>query len=466
MWQADPKEIETQCNKVFSGAPQTNLVRACKINDGILSFSESELKKLQQKFENQSIKLAFFIPASGSGSRMFQFIHEYNNTKNAEINGQMEHFINSLEEFAFYRQLSPELKKQFQEYNFEVDQLCKYLLESEGLGYVKKPKGLIPFHTLGPFILNPFQEHLIQGSSFSFLPPSFHFTIQKEFENEFKEVLKSTEELHGDTFEVHFSHQSSSTNSIAFDENREVLRDKNDQIVTRPSGHGALLPLLNEVQEELIFIKNIDNVQHYSRKEINEQVLATLGGLMNQFREEAKEIFDAPSLSELFNLNEKYQIIDSDQLNTIKGNEAIRAVLNRPIRICGMVRNEGQPGGGPFWIENEGVVSKQIIEKSQISHDSQQRSILLKSTHFNPVMIAACPISFTNEKFDLEQFSDPNAYFVVNKTECGKSIQYIERPGLWNGGMANWITLFIEIPNESFTPVKTVLDLLEDAHKA
>lgn len=465
MWQITPEEIEEQRKKVFAELPHTQLVRACKIGDGILNLSLEDLDRLQQKFKHSSTPFSFFVPASGSGSRMFQFIHEYQKTDDPEISGQMEHFINSLDQFAFYRQLSPDLKAQFQTYNFEIEQLCSFLLGENGLGFAKKPKGLIPFHNLGPFVLNPFQEHLIQGAALCHCKPKFHFTIQKNFEEEFNSVLRSTEALHGESFEIEFSYQCENTNSIAFDAEQNTVDDKNGKIITRPSGHGALLPILDTIDSELIFIKNIDNVQHYSKKETNEKVLNALGGLLLQFKEDAKEIFEAPSLSELFNLNEKYQIFDREELNKVKGAEAIRALLNRPIRVCGMVRNEGQPGGGPFWISSHGKTSKQIIEKAQISHDPMQRSILLKSTHFNPVVIAASPKSFTNKKFNLEDFSDPGAYFVVHKMEAEQEIQYIERPGLWNGGMADWITLFMEIPNEAFTPVKTVLDLLDDAHR-
>lgn len=465
MWQPSQEEIEEQRKKVFANLPLTSLVRPCKINDGILHFEQHEIQQLSHKFNHSNLDIAHFIPASGSGSRMFQFIHEYQKTTNSVINGRMEYFINSLSEFAFFRQLPSKIKEDFETQNFEVEQICDTLLKPNELGFANKPKGLIPFHKVGPFILNPFQEHLIQGSRISNNRPSFFFTIQKEFEDEFRHVLRSTEELHGENFKISFDFQCVNSNSIAFDSEQNPVINGGGAILTRPSGHGALLPLLDKVNHEMIFIKNIDNVQHYSKKEVGENVQTMMGGLLMQFREEAKEIFEAPSLGDLFELNEKYQVFDRQEINKIKGADAIRTILNRPIRVCGMVRNEGQPGGGPFWIENDGIISKQIVEKAQIGIDHFQRNILLKSSHFNPVMIALAPHSFTGEKFNLNEFSDESAYFVVSKGENGTAIKYLERPGLWNGGMANWISIFVEIPSEAFTPVKTVLDLLDESHR-
>ena len=189
-----------------------------------------------------------------------------------------------------------------------------------------------------------------------------------------------------------------------------------------------------------------------------------LSGMLLLFKNEAHKIYDSPSLNELLDLNQKYQLFDQHEIENIHGAEAIRELLNRPVRVCGMVRNEGQPGGGPFWIEHNGRASKQIVEKAQISADHDQRNILLKSTHFNPVMISASVTSFDGKKFDLTRYRDENAFFIVHKTNNGESVNYLEQPGLWNGSMANWITLFIEIPSSAFSPVKTLTDLIHPSH--
>jgi hypothetical protein len=190
-----------------------------------------------------------------------------------------------------------------------------------------------------------------------------------------------------------------------------------------------------------------------------------LGGLLLDFKVEAQKVFDAPSIEALQSLNERFQVFSESQINEIKTVDCIKSLLNRPSRVCGMVKNEGQPGGGPFWVNDKGVVSKQIVEKAQISLKGDQYRMMVQSTHFNPVMIAASSISLDGQKFDLMDFKDDTKYFIVRKKHHGKEINFIELPGLWNGSMANWNTIFLEIPSETFSPVKTVLDLLEDAHK-
>lgn len=464
-WKPTEEMIEEQRKKVFGPTPYAHLVRPCKINDGILRFDEEKKKAFIRSFENHDQSLAFFVPASGSGSRMLQFLYEYKQNNDEELSGQMEHFLNALSEFAFYRQLPESLQQAIREQNFEIDDLIDHLLSEEGLRLGKIPKGLIPFHNVGPFILNPFQEHLLQGSRVTQNKPEFHFTIQKDFEQEIGRVVTSTSELTGSTFNVSFSEQSVETNSIAFDENGAPCYNDSNEMITRPSGHGALLPILNTIEQELIFIKNIDNIQHFSKSEESNDTWKMLGGILVEFRREAKEIFDSPSKNDLFLLNEKYRIFDAAEIDAIQGSEAIRNLLNKPTRVCGMVKNEGQPGGGPFWVESDGKITKQIVEKAQISHHPDQRNILLKSTHFNPVMIAMSPKSFNGKKFDLMEYRDDNAYFIVHKTSEGKNINYMEQPGLWNGSMANWNTLFVEIPNQVFSPVKTVIDLLHPSHQ-
>jgi hypothetical protein len=191
-----------------------------------------------------------------------------------------------------------------------------------------------------------------------------------------------------------------------------------------------------------------------------------LGGVLNEFRTESEDIFNNPSLAKLSEFNKKYQLIPESELFQYTSDEEIKIFIDRPVRVCGMVRNQGQPGGGPFWIKEKGRVSKQIVEKAQIAGTSDQLGLLVKSTHFNPVMIAACQYDFHGKKYDLNEFVDFSKYFKVSKTHAGQNIGYIELPGLWNGSMAYWNTVFVEIPTEVFSPVKTILDLLEDAHKA
>lgn len=464
-WIPSEDEIQSQKEKVFGKEPFTDLVRPCRIGDGIIQLDEDEKKELIKSFNRLHQSLAFFIPASGSGSRMLELLFEYRNSSDPEICGQMEHFINYLNEFAFYKKLPEELQRSIEERNFEIIDILNHILDENGLGFGNSPKGLIPFHKVGPFILTPIQEHLIQGNELTATETRFHFTIQREFEEQIQNVVSSTTQLTGVNYSVSYSEQSERTNSIAFTQEGNVARDENNQMITRPSGHGALLSLLDQIESEVIFIKNIDNIQHFSKSDKSNETWKVLGGLLLNFKKEAKELFFSPSKNGLSELNSKYQFIDPKEIDQIQGEEAIKQILNRPFRVCGMVKNEGQPGGGPFWIQNNGVISKQIIEKAQISEHSDQRNILLKSTHFNPVMIAASPYSLDGRKFNLENYRDDDAFFVVHKKQKGQEILYMEQPGLWNGSMAKWNTVFVEIPSSVFSPVKTILDLLDNAHK-
>jgi hypothetical protein len=241
------------------------------------------------------------------------------------------------------------------------------------------------------------------------------------------------------------------------------LNDENE-IVSRPAGHGALLLHLNNIDNEIIFIKNIDNVQHPKNIDIAMNTWQELGGVLLQFKEDASEVFLNPTIESLIDLNKKYQVYSESQIEKCKSAEDIRVLLNRPTRVCGMVKNEGQPGGGPFWINDQGMISKQIVEKSQISTKLSQLELMNQSTHFNPVLIATSSISLEGQNFELSKFRDDDKYFIVNKQHHGQKIRFIELPGLWNGGMAFWNTIFVEVPNGAFSPVKTVLDLLGENH--
>lgn len=456
-------EIQRQQYAVFSDIPTLHLVAACKIENGIICLEETEKKRLAALFLAQQPTIGFFIPASGSGSRMFEFLYSFLDAPTEENRSQVERFMQAITEFAFYNLLPKEMQSAE---NLPVEELVSYLLDSDKLSFGKLPKGLVPFHRHGPFILNPFQEHIIQGSLLNVENASFHFTIQSEFEANIRKSISPLENLMGTYFSVSFSEQSPATNSIAFNETKEVVRDKNGDVVTRPAGHGALLANLNAREEEVIFIKNIDNVQHFQNAALTQETWAVLGGLLLDFRESAKEVYASPSLDKLKALSAKFQLYSDSELAACKDDSDILELVNRPARVCGMVRNEGQPGGGPFWVSQNGIVSKQIVEKAQISGNKSDAALMVQSTHFNPVMMAISPYSLAGNKLDFMAFNDPSAYFIVHKKQFGQPIRFMEAPGLWNGGMANWNTLFVEIPSETFSPVKTVLDLLKHAHKA
>lgn len=466
IYQFSEAEIQAQKNKVFNENPSLELVAPCRIGEGILRLSDEDKKHYIDIYTKENASICFFIPASGSGSRMFQFLYEFLEEPTDENRSQVERFLNLISEFAFFKQIPKEIQRAINDQTMDFEEIVSYLLNQDGLGYGHLPKGLIPFHSNDLFILNPFQEQILQGSQLENDNFSFHFTIQSDFEKEIHRGIKNIEGITGSSFNVSFSEQSIASNSIAFKEDGEICCREEGELLTRPAGHGALLPQLNSINEEIIFIKNIDNVQHFKNSSGTTEIWKELGGMLLEFKKQAKKIFESPNKEELLKLNETFEIYSDEEMENCNSANEIRKILNRPTRVCGMVKNEGQPGGGPFWIKDGNVVTKQIVEKAQISKKGDQYKLMLQSSHFNPVMIAASPISLEGLKFDLENFKAENNYFIVRKKHHGQTIRYIELPGLWNGGMAHWNTIFIEIPLSAFSPVKTVLDLLDDAHKA
>jgi hypothetical protein len=445
--------IELQRKKVFREPNYVRLSRPCSIQDGIISLSTDQKINFRKLFQNIQSEITFFIPASGAGSRMFSLFYQFleNPEKTAE---EIQDFIDSLEKYAFAKLVDFNYLKSLSDRN-----LIEHLLEELELDNL--PKGLIPFHITQSGFLTAFEEHLAQGCKLN-SEVKFHFTIQKEFEDQFKQIANQTSEAFNINTSINYSEQDPVTNSIAFEFNGTPLLE-NDALVTRPSGHGALLQSLNSIHSPIVLIKNIDNVQHIEKSSLSNEYWEILSGLLIDLKNKLAELFSSPS-NELFtSINKEFELFD--ETIAPKTPEEILQLINKPVRVCGMVKNEGQPGGGPFWIEKNGIISKQIVEKAQISNDQVQINILNNSTHFNPVMIALSPVSVQGEKFDLTNFVDEEAYFIVNKTQGEKEIKYLERPGLWNGSMADWITVFVEIPSEIFSPVKSVTDLLNDAHQ-
>ena len=452
------ENIDIQREKVFKSSPLVSLVSPCKIGDGIIQLKSNEEDEYIAFFDNQANDISYFIPASGSGSRMFQFIFDYlsKNKSSDEINL----LINSIDKFAFFNKFDDEIQNQIKNNKLDKQEILSLIINKSGLNLAALPKGLIPFHNVKEKALNPFQEQILQGLALN-KNAKFHFTIQEDFE---KEIRESIAELNIDLKSVDFSYQDKKTNSFAFKLNGEVLLSEKKNPVTRPAGHGALIHNLNEINSEYIFIKNIDNIQHFDKKNDALKTWKVLSGVLMQFKEDARNVLKNPSIESLKQLNKKYKFCSEKNVQKITGLEGIKTILNRPSRICGMVKNEGLPGGGPFWTKQNNTISKQIIEKAQISDNPEQVSILNESSHFNPVLIVASPCDMDGNKLDLKEFVDNKSYFIVDKNQEGQDIKYMELPGLWNGAMSNWNTIFIEVSSNSFSPVKSITDLLKPLH--
>ncbi|WP_339890188.1 DUF4301 family protein [uncultured Flavobacterium sp.] len=487
------QKIEQQLQFFVSGVSKVNLEKSASINDGIMFFSNKKKEELCRFFDenkgNKSINK--FVPASGAASRMFKFLTEFltefdseKGTINAYINHKKEHdlpvFLVGLKDFPFYAEVKERvLQLHPNYYNLEKDEkdylFIKTLLSPNCFDFSNKPKGILPFHNKNNTILTPVEEHLNETIFYKKEgeKAKVHFTISKEHHNHFDAIIKKYPEVN-----VSYSFQKESTDTIAVNLDNTPFRTEEGSLLFRPGGHGALIENLNLLESDIIFIKNIDNVSQNHIVDII-KYKKILGGLLLKKQRQIFEYLEQLELnnsteeliSEIKNFaKEKLNLslpINFDKFQSEYKIELLFNELNRPIRVCGMVKNEGEPGGGPFWVKNEnGLSSLQIVETSQINlKDKEQKKIVEFATHFNPVDLVCGIKDYKNNKFDLTQFVDEKTGFIVEKNKFGKPIKSFELPGLWNGAMANWITLFVEVPLSTFNPVKTVNDLLKPSHQ-
>jgi len=485
-----------------NGILKSNLISPATINNGIISLSESEFEERADFFDLQKekLKLKKFVPASGAASRMFKFLTAFLNdfdvkkeTINAYVNRKKDSdlsiFIVAMDKFPFFDTVDKKLREIYPDFevldrDYKNYYFIKTLLSPEYFDFANKPKAVLPFHQYKTHIANPIEEHLNECVHYatSNQVSNLHFTVseihQTLFENEVEVLKEKVEENSGVKIEIGYSYQNKSTDSICVDAKNNPIRDKENHLVFRPGGHGALIENLKELDSDIIFIKNIDNViqNHIDKIALYKKALAgvlikvqqKVFGYLNAIeKQEIKE----ENIDEIVSfLMQKLNIELSNDFNKFtfenKVNK-IKELLDRPIRVCGMVKNEGEPGGGPFWVRNDkGLVSLQIVETSQVDlANKKQQEILAEATHFNPVDLVCGIKNYKNEKFDLLQFVDQKAGFIVEKSVDGKTVKSYELPGLWNGAMANWLTIFVAVPLITFNPVKTVNDLLKAAHQ-
>ena len=457
--------LNAQRDKVKYGSPKLKIIAPCKVDNGILKLEPAAQDYYEERFHEISAPMSFFIPASGAGSRMFDFLQVELALGKPELAENTKTFISQLEEFAFYKVLSSSQKEKIASFTSQKE-LIDFILKDDnnGIGLGNFPKGLVPFHSYAEGQNSAFYEHLRQGIALSEKQINFHFTIQKIHEVAFEEALLNFKSKHDEAFTVSFSFQDSATDAFVFDANHEPILAHDNTYLRRPSGHGALLSNLNALTEQYILIKNIDNVQHESVAGSGIRVWRILCGILYSVKNELREIYENPDHKRLKSVCEEFKLFSDEEIEAARDETYLKQLVNKPIRICGMVLNEGKSGGGPFHVDLQGEKSKQIVEGVQVTGKEQQ-DIFNSSTHFNPVMMALDTFDINGQKIDLTGFSNEDQYFVVRKNYEGKEVTFIERPGLWNGSMCYWNTIFIEIPSETFTPVKTVLDLLKPAHQ-
>ena len=492
------EKVANQIQTFKEGIPFVQLSQAAVVGNGILRFSEKEQLDLLQYFEDnrKELELLKFVPASGAASRMFKamfnFLDSYDPSKEKlseyiERTGDTDakKFTENLSDFPFYDLIMSRIKDKATNKDEEAYLFVKEMLSEESLNYGFYPKGLLPFHKYEMGTATPFEEHLKEAALYAKTKgkANLHFTVSEQHDEMFakEEALVSPKvSKKTDTnFEVSYSNQKPSTDTIAVDMENQPFKNSDGSILFRPGGHGALIENLNDQDADIIFIKNIDNVVIDKNLETVSNSKKMLAGVLKKVQDKA---FAYAKLLEGDVSIEKADEIKSflekdlnvrmpknyDDLSVDEQKALIKDRINRPIRICGMVKNEGEPGGGPFWIKDaEGNISLQIIESAQIDmDDKEQAAILQNATHFNPVDLVCGVRNHNGEKFNLLDYVDPKQGFITGKTKEGKELKALELPGLWNGAMAFWNTIFVEVPLVTFNPVKTVNDLLKPSHQA
>ncbi len=480
-------EVEQQINYFVNGFPYLNLSKAATIGDGILSPNESEISELLALFDQNAadgeISLLKFVPASGAATRMFKALFGF--LQGGKSDKSIEEFFERISEFAFYDDLKSALESDGHAIETaDKTLIASYFLTDKGLGYGELPKGLLKFHNYPDRPRTPLEEHLVEGAKYANASGNvqIHFTVSPEHRDKFEklvvEVIPSYQTKYGVKYFVSFSEQKSATDTIAVNLDNTPFREDNNSLLFRPAGHGALLENLAQLDADVIFIKNIDNVVPDAIKEETITYKKALAGLVLKYQ---KRIFDYQNqlengtdeglLSELdvFFKNEM-SVTPPAGFNERSVEEKasyFMTKLNRPLRACGMVKNQGEPGGGPFWAENaDGSSSLQIVESAQVDLENEEQNAKFKnSTHFNPVDLVCATKDKDGNNYDLKKFRDPLTGFITGKSKDGKDLKAQELPGLWNGAMANWNTLFVEVPLITFNPVKTVNDLLREQHQ-
>ena len=493
------EKVLQQIETFKEGIPFVTLEKAAVVSDGILRFSDDDEEALIAYFDKakEGLSLLKFVPASGAASRMFKalfnFLDTYNPKEesyegyiNRTNNTDIKSFFEGEKKFPFYEIVDKAIAEKASSEDERKYMFVDYMMSEDGLNFGFLPKGLLPFHHYGDYASTPFEEHLYEAANYATVDgdANLHFTISEQhgefFNKEFNTVGNRVSLKTKTSFKVGYSFQKPSTDTIAVSMDNTLFRNEDGSLLFRPGGHGALIENLNEQEADIIFIKNIDNVvvpKYATEVGDSKKILA---GLLLQIQEQAfsyAKILDTTSctaeqLEEIKSfLEDKLNVRFVEDFNSFSIEEQVKILkdkINRPIRICGMVKNEGEPGGGPFWVKDaHGRTSLQIIESAQVDMGNEEQVNIMKhATHFNPVDLVCGITDYKGNKYNLLDFVDVKQGFITEKTKAGKHLKALELPGLWNGAMAFWNTIFVEVPLITFNPVKTVNDLLKPTHQA
>ena len=482
------KQIETQLKEFETGFPFLKLEAAAAVGNGIIAPNEGERKQYVKAWEDYKAagkRIVKFVPASGAASRMFKNMFAFVDADYSVPTTDFEKkYFDEIEKFAFYEALDAVCQKNegkgikalMAEGNYKA--VAANMLRPEGLNYGQLPKGMLLFHKYPEGARTPMEEHLVEGALYAASngEAHVHFTVSHDHLEFFKakvaEKADGFAKKYGIKYDISFSEQKPSTDTVADNPDNTPFREADGSLLFRPGGHGALIENLNAIEADVIFIKNIDNVVPDRLKpetvEWKQVIAGVLVSLQKQAFEYLKVLDGNPTDAQI---SEIAQFVEKNLCTNPKGQKVdaayLRKKLNRPMRVCGVVKNVGEPGGGPFLTYNQdGTVSLQILESSQIdTNNAEYMKMFTQGTHFNPVDLVCAVKDYQGKPFNLPDFVDKTTGFISSKSKGGKELKALELPGLWNGAMSDWSTIFVEVPLGTFNPVKTVNDLLREQHQ-
>ena len=488
------QQIETQLGQFKTGFPFLKLEAAAAIGRGIVAPTSDEGRKYVdawQKYKAAGKRVVKFVPASGAASRMFKDMFAFVDADYDKPTTDFEKkYFDNIDKFAFYGELDAVCRKNngkgikelVKEGNFKA--VAANMLKAEGLNYGQLPKGLLLFHNYPEGPRTPMEEHLVEAALYAASngEAHVHFTVSHEHMELFKQKVAQKADMYakkyGIAYDITFSEQKPSTDTVAANPDGTPFRNSDGSLLFRPGGHGALIENLNEIEADVIFVKNIDNVVPDRLKGDTVLWKQIIAGVLITLQKKAFEYLELLDSGKYTHeqIEEIIRFVQNDlccrkaDIKELEDADLViylRKKLNRPMRVCGVVKNVGEPGGGPFLTYNQdGTVSLQILESSQIDKSNKEyMEMFTKGTHFNPVDLVCAVKDYKGNAFDLPKFVDPTTGFISQKSKSGKELQALELPGLWNGAMSDWSTIFVEVPLSTFNPVKTVNDLLREQHQ-
>ncbi len=454
--------VAQQMRDFETGFPWADIVAPAVINNGVQSELGDEYEQFYQA-NKDSYKIVKFVPASGAATRMFKDLFEFLNT--GTVNKTTTFVLDNIEQFAFW----DDLKRVLPNNPSDSDKI-RYLVTDCGLNYGNLPKALLAFHKYADENRTALAEHLVEGAQYASAngDVNIHFTVSPEHRDGFNKTLATIvpqySKRYGVTYNITMSEQKKSTDTIAVNMDNTPFRNADGSLLFRPAGHGALIENLNDIDTDIVFIKNIDNVCPDDARGDTIAHKQRLGGLLIQIQQQIFEYLRAMD-NGTADTDEIRSFITKHLGIKIDDNSDVRAILNRPLRVVGIIKNTGAPGGGPFWVRNaDGQQALQIVEPGQIAPENQD--ILKNGEFFSPTDLVCGVRDYQGNKFNLPMFVDARAGFISEKSKDGRALRAMERPGLWNGAMANWNTIFVAVPGTTFTPAKVISDLMDNGHKS